>query len=67
MQHSHPVPETKATKQASHDSQSDQPNNSTEDPVPDSSSAAVSSSDGRKVSREDIELVSQSFDLSVLG
>ncbi|KAJ8440662.1 hypothetical protein Cgig2_031079 [Carnegiea gigantea] len=56
-QDSQPLPEKKAIKQASQESQSDLPNNSTENPVPDSSSAAVSSTDGRKVSREDIELV----------
>lgn len=43
--------------QASHESQSDQLNNATEGPVPDSGSASISSNDNRKVSREDIELV----------
>ncbi|PWA81287.1 hypothetical protein CTI12_AA188270 [Artemisia annua] len=43
--------------QASHESQSDQHNNATEAPVPDSGSVSISSNDNRKVSREDIELV----------
>ncbi|KAI3444425.1 hypothetical protein Pfo_001090 [Paulownia fortunei] len=41
----------------SHDSQTEQPNNATEPPIPDSGSVSVSSNDNRKVSREDIELV----------
>lgn len=51
------TPETQSTNQISHESQSDHQNNNPEAPVPDSGSAAVSSNDGRKVSREDIELV----------
>ncbi|XP_057531325.1 uncharacterized protein LOC130809609 [Amaranthus tricolor] len=51
------APEIQSTNQVSHESQSDQHNNNTEAPVADSASAAVSSNDGRKVSREDIELV----------
>ncbi|PWA58816.1 hypothetical protein CTI12_AA396480 [Artemisia annua] len=43
--------------QASQDSPSDQHNNATEAPVPDTGSASISSNDNRKVSREDIELV----------
>ncbi|KAL6493951.1 hypothetical protein OROGR_031860 [Orobanche gracilis] len=39
------------------DSQTEQPNNATETPIPDSGSVSVSSNDNRKVSREDIELV----------
>ncbi|KAK9758063.1 hypothetical protein RND81_01G204100 [Saponaria officinalis] len=46
----------KQSTQVSHESQSDHQNNIAE-AVPDSGSAAVSSNDGRKVSREDIELV----------
>ncbi|KAK6158867.1 hypothetical protein DH2020_006181 [Rehmannia glutinosa] len=41
----------------SHDSQTEQQNNATETPIPDSGSVSVSSNDNRKVSREDIELV----------
>ncbi|KAL9228994.1 hypothetical protein vseg_004513 [Gypsophila vaccaria] len=48
--------EKQATNQVSHESPSDHQNNNSE-AVPDSGSAAVSSNDGRKVSREDIELV----------
>lgn len=52
------TPERQSTNQVSHESQSDQQNNNNQEaPVPDSGSAAVSSNDGRKVSREDIELV----------
>ncbi|GFP91916.1 hypothetical protein PHJA_001335700 [Phtheirospermum japonicum] len=40
-----------------HDSQTEHPNNATETPIPDSGSVSASSSDNRKVSREDIELV----------
>ncbi|CAA0816627.1 Plant protein 1589 of unknown function [Striga hermonthica] len=41
----------------SHDSQTEQPNNATDTPIPDSGSVSASSNDNRKVSREDIELV----------
>lgn len=51
------TPETRNLAQASHESQSDQHNNATEAPVPDSGSVSISSNDNRKVSREDIELV----------
>ncbi|XP_021851686.1 uncharacterized protein [Spinacia oleracea] len=52
------TPERQSTNQVSLESQSEQQNNNNpEAPVPDSGSAAVSSNDGRKVSREDIELV----------
>lgn len=54
-QDSQTTPEIQPTNQVPHDSHSDQKN--TEAAVPDSGSAAVSSNDGRKVSREDIELV----------
>ncbi|KAI3449264.1 hypothetical protein Pfo_005929 [Paulownia fortunei] len=47
----------KPTNLVSHDSQTVQPNNVTETPIPDSGSISVSSNDNRKVSREDIELV----------
>ncbi|KAL6530559.1 hypothetical protein OROMI_028448 [Orobanche minor] len=39
------------------DSQTEQPNNATETPIQDSGLVSVSSTDSRKVSREDIELV----------
>lgn len=51
------TPETQHLAPASHESQSDQHNNATEAPVPDSGSVSISSNDNRKVSREDIELV----------
>ncbi|XP_024968284.1 uncharacterized protein LOC112507797 isoform X4 [Cynara cardunculus var. scolymus] len=57
-QESKNIPEIQPlTTQVSHESQSDQLNNATEAPVPDSGSASISSNDNRKVSREDIELV----------
>ncbi|CAI9768821.1 unnamed protein product [Fraxinus pennsylvanica] len=56
-QDSHNTSEIKPANQVSHESQCEQPNNVTETPVPDSGSISVSSSDNRKVSREDIELV----------
>ncbi|KAI3510244.1 hypothetical protein L1887_25776 [Cichorium endivia] len=56
-QESKKTPEKQSLTQASHESQSDQQNNATEAPVPDSGSASISSNDNRKVSREDIELV----------
>lgn len=51
------TPETQHLAQPSHESQSDQHNNTVEAPVPDSGSVSISSNDNRKVSREDIELV----------
>lgn len=60
VQDSQTTPERQSNNQVSHESQSDQQNNNNQEaPVPDSGSAAVSSNDGRKVSREDIELVRQ--------
>ncbi|KAL4554717.1 hypothetical protein LXL04_037319 [Taraxacum kok-saghyz] len=56
-QESKKTSEKQGLTQASHESQSDQQNNATEAPVPDSGSASISSNDNRKVSREDIELV----------
>ncbi|OWM68658.1 uncharacterized protein LOC116192049 [Punica granatum] len=50
--------EVQSSNQASHDSQSDPPNNhTTEAPLPDSSSISTSSNENKKVSRQDIELV----------
>lgn len=51
--------EVQSSTQASHESQGDQQNinNTIEAPAVDSGSVSVSSNDGRKVSREDIELV----------
>ncbi|KAH7519491.1 hypothetical protein FEM48_Zijuj08G0041900 [Ziziphus jujuba var. spinosa] len=50
--------EIQSATQVSHDSQTDQPkNHTTEAPVTDSASISTSSNDGKKVSREDIELV----------
>ncbi|KAL9262425.1 hypothetical protein AKJ16_DCAP10317 [Drosera capensis] len=57
LQESQSAPEKQSSSQASHESQSDQQNNATEAPVQDSGSLSISSNDGRKVSREDIELV----------
>jgi hypothetical protein len=52
--------ERQSSTQVSHESQDDQPNNhTTEAPVTDSASVSTSSNDGKKVSREDIELVRQ--------
>jgi hypothetical protein len=52
--------EIQSSTQVSHESQDDQPNNhTTEAPVTDSASVSTSSNDGKKVSREDIELVRQ--------
>ncbi|KAK9743151.1 hypothetical protein RND81_03G220400 [Saponaria officinalis] len=56
-QDSQTTTEKQSTNQVSHESQSDQKNNKNPEAVPDSGSAAVSSNDGRKISREDIELV----------
>lgn len=48
-----------SSTQVSHDSQGEQKNNqSLEAPIQDSGSVSASSNDGRKVSRQDIELVS---------
>ncbi|GMH21741.1 hypothetical protein Nepgr_023583 [Nepenthes gracilis] len=50
--------EIQSSNQVSHESEHDQPNNTAlETPILDSDSITVSSKDGRKVSREDIELV----------
>ncbi|KAM7260961.1 hypothetical protein ACFE04_026436 [Oxalis oulophora] len=50
--------EVESSTQVSHDSQSDQQNNQTsEPPLADADSLTASSNDGRKVSRQDIELV----------
>ncbi|XP_010544806.1 PREDICTED: uncharacterized protein LOC104817346 [Tarenaya hassleriana] len=50
--------EIQSSTQASHESQGDQQNNqSAEAPIQDSGSVSASSNDGRKVSRQDIELV----------
>lgn len=52
--------EKQSSTQVSHESQDDQPNNqTTEAPVADSASVSTSSNDGKKVSRQDIELVRQ--------
>ncbi|KAL3502321.1 hypothetical protein ACH5RR_036770 [Cinchona calisaya] len=56
-QDSHNTQELQPSTQASLESQSDQQNNATEAPIADSGSVSVSSNDGRRVSREDIELV----------
>ncbi|XP_047315651.1 uncharacterized protein LOC124919455 isoform X2 [Impatiens glandulifera] len=53
----HNTPETQSSTQMSHESHGDLLNNPTEAPVVDSCSVSVSSSENRKVSREDIELV----------
>lgn len=57
LQESQSTPEIQSTTQVSHESQSDQQNNTTEAPVADSGSVSISSNDNRKVSRQDIELV----------
>lgn len=58
MQDSQSTPDVKPLAQVSHESQGEQHNNpTTEAPVTDSGSISISSNDGRKVSREDIELV----------
>ncbi|KAM7472299.1 hypothetical protein LguiA_010482 [Lonicera macranthoides] len=49
--------ETQASTQVSHESQSEQQNNTVEVPVADSGSVSTPSNDNRKVSRKDIELV----------
>ncbi|XP_061353011.1 uncharacterized protein LOC133297816 isoform X2 [Gastrolobium bilobum] len=50
--------ELQSSAQASHESQSEQPNNHTTDvPVKDSGSPSASSNESKKVSRQDIELV----------
>lgn len=56
-QESQNTPDIQPSGQVSHESQSDQQNNATEAPVPDSGSVSISSNDNRKVSRKDIELV----------
>ncbi|KAL5719006.1 hypothetical protein ACHQM5_011845 [Ranunculus cassubicifolius] len=58
MQDSQSTQDVKPSTQVSHESQGEQHNNTTtEAPVADSGSVSISSNDGRKVSREDIELV----------
>lgn len=63
--------EIQSATQVSHDSQTDQPkNHTTEAPVTDSASISTSSNDGKKVSREDIELVRElisSYNFNVLS
>lgn len=63
--------EIQSATQVSHDSQTDQPkNHTTEEPVTDSASISTSSNDGKKVSRQDIELVREliaSYDFNVLS
>lgn len=55
----------KPSIQVSHESQNDQQNNQTaEAPLADSGSISASSNDGRKVSRQDIELVRATFSSS---
>lgn len=54
--------EIQSSTQVSHESQNDQQNNqTTEAPLADSGSISASSNDGRKVSRQDIELVRRTF------
>ncbi|KAK4268871.1 hypothetical protein QN277_022100 [Acacia crassicarpa] len=51
-------PKEEPSTQASHESQSEQPNNHTTDaPITDSGSASASGNESKKVSRQDIELV----------
>ncbi|GAB2271800.1 hypothetical protein Dimus_006631 [Dionaea muscipula] len=57
MQESQSAPEVQSSNQVSIESQGEQQNNTKEAPVQDSGSVSASSNDGRKVSREDIELV----------
>ncbi|KAF8379684.1 hypothetical protein HHK36_029128 [Tetracentron sinense] len=58
MKDSQSTPEVQSSAQVSHESHSDQQNNTTtEAPVVDSGSISISSYDSKKVSREDIELV----------
>ncbi|CAK9140506.1 unnamed protein product [Ilex paraguariensis] len=60
MKHAQDSPTTQdiqPSAQVSHESQSDQHNNTTEPTVADAGSISASSNDNRKVSREDIELV----------
>ncbi|KAK9279197.1 hypothetical protein L1049_012875 [Liquidambar formosana] len=57
LQESQSTPEIQSSTQVSHESQSDQQNNTTEAPVADSGSISISSNDSRKVSRQDIEFV----------
>jgi hypothetical protein len=56
--------ELQSSTQASHDSQGDQKTNlSIDAPIQDSGSVSASSNDSRKVSRQDIELVRNKFEL----
>ncbi|KAK2650083.1 hypothetical protein Ddye_017572 [Dipteronia dyeriana] len=58
MKNSQSIQEVKPSTQVSNESQNDQQNNqTTEAPLADSGSISASSNDGRKVSRQDIELV----------
>ncbi|KAJ0111499.1 hypothetical protein Patl1_00591 [Pistacia atlantica] len=58
MKNSQSTQEIQSSTQVSHESQNDQQNNqTTEAPLADSGSISASSNDGRKVSRQDIELV----------
>ncbi|KAJ4955336.1 hypothetical protein NE237_012119 [Protea cynaroides] len=58
LQDSQSTPEVQSSTQVSHESHSDQQNNTTaEAPTADSSSISLSSSDSRKVSSQDIEFV----------
>ncbi|GMI69578.1 hypothetical protein like AT2G46420 [Hibiscus trionum] len=57
MKNSKRTQDTKSSTHASHEPKTEQQNNQTEDgPVMDSGSLSASSNDGRKVSRQDIEL-----------
>ncbi|KAH0924591.1 hypothetical protein HID58_016847 [Brassica napus] len=58
MKNGQSTQEMQSSTQVSHDSQGEQKNNqSLEAPIQDSGSVSASSNDGRKVSRQDIELV----------
>ncbi|XP_031109269.1 uncharacterized protein LOC116013577 isoform X1 [Ipomoea triloba] len=57
LQDSHKTQEKQPSTQVSHDSQNDQLNNKTENPVADSGSVSATGNGNRKVSHEDIELV----------
>lgn len=58
LQEQQKTQDVQISAQVSHESQSDPQNTATDAPVADSGSVSVSSNEGRKVSREDIELVS---------
>ncbi|XP_019164885.1 PREDICTED: uncharacterized protein LOC109161036 isoform X2 [Ipomoea nil] len=57
LQDTQKTQEKQPSTQVSHDSQNDQQNNTTENPVADSGSVYATGNENRKVSREDIELV----------